>query len=66
MIAEDPLLVREGAIVVLRRPGDIEVVAGVGDLPALLAAASRRRGGAVAYLHEEDLTPAALRALTAT
>jgi DNA-binding NarL/FixJ family response regulator len=38
VIAEDSLLVREGVTAVLRQPGDIEVVAGCGDLPGLLAA----------------------------
>lgn len=43
VIAEDSLLVREGVTAVLRLPGDIEVVAGVGDLPALLAAVEEHR-----------------------
>jgi DNA-binding NarL/FixJ family response regulator len=38
VVAEDSLLVREGVTAVLRQPGDIEVVAGCGDLPELLAA----------------------------
>lgn len=38
VIAEDFLLVREGVVAVLRAAGDVDVVAGVGDLPALLAA----------------------------
>lgn len=40
VIAEDSLLVREGVTAVLSQPGDIDVVAGCGDLPELLAAAA--------------------------
>lgn len=43
VIAEDSLLVREGVTAVLRQPGDIEVVAGCGDLPELLAAVELHR-----------------------
>ncbi|MCX6463556.1 MAG: response regulator transcription factor [Pseudonocardiales bacterium] len=43
VIAEDSLLVREGVVAVLRAAGDVDVVAGVGDLPALLAAVAEHR-----------------------
>ncbi len=43
VVAEDSLLVREGVVAVLRAAGDVEVVAGVGDLPGLLAAVAQHR-----------------------
>ncbi len=43
VVAEDSLLVREGIVGLLSRPEDIEVVAGCGDLPDLLAAVEAAR-----------------------
>lgn len=41
VVAEDAFLVREGIVRLLADGGDVEVVAAVGDAPALLAAAAR-------------------------